>query len=314
MKFSVIIPVYNKAPYVSKALDSVFAQTFSDYEVIIVDDGSTDNSAQVVQNAICGKSNVTFIQQKNSGVSTARNNAISASHGDFFCLLDADDWWAPTFLEKMDALIHNFPDAELYATNYFYYKNGRGIVKLDIPTGYYNYFKEYADSGCMIASSSSSCMKKTIFNEVGGFNPMLSLGEDFDLWVRIAAKYKTAFFNEPLVYFNQDIEPGQRATHKLHKPEKHMLWNLDYMLPIEDSNPDYKRLIDRLRVTGLMPYFLSKEYHFQAAEQLQKVDWTKQSAQSRNEYNKPLWFLRAKYKTLKFCSRIKQWLLKTARN
>ena len=117
MKFSVIIPLYNKAPYIRKALESVFAQTYTDYELIGVDDGSSDNSLAVAKQCITDRCAVDrhdgcrsalpveIIEQANSGVSAARNNGVAASSGDYIAFLDADDWWEPTFLEKMAKII-----------------------------------------------------------------------------------------------------------------------------------------------------------------------------------------------------------------
>ena len=126
MRFSIIIPLYNKAPYIQKALESVFAQTFQDFELIVVDDGSKDSSYETAKSILArAKVNYQLIHQENTGVSTARDNGVAASHGDYLCFLDADDWWAPTFLEKMDCLIRDYPDAGIYGTNYYYVKNGR---------------------------------------------------------------------------------------------------------------------------------------------------------------------------------------------
>ena len=109
MRFSVIIPLYNKAPYVNKALESVLSQTFRDFELIVVDDGSTDESLAIAQ-SVLDKCDLPhrLIHQDNTGVSTARNNGVAVAQGDFVCFLDADDWWAPTFLERMDELIWPF--------------------------------------------------------------------------------------------------------------------------------------------------------------------------------------------------------------
>ena len=90
MKYSVIIPLYNKAPYVAKSINSVFTQTLDDYELIIVDDGSRDESAVIASQVILGHDNCHLIQQENAGVSMARNNGVAASHGDYLCFLDAD--------------------------------------------------------------------------------------------------------------------------------------------------------------------------------------------------------------------------------
>lgn len=122
-KYSIIVPLYNKAPYVKKALESIVSQTFTDWECIIVDDGSTDNSAGICEGIIhpfihSAVHPIRLIKQANSGVAAARNNGVAISNGEYVCFLDADDWWEPTFLEEMDKLTKEYPDAGLYATNY----------------------------------------------------------------------------------------------------------------------------------------------------------------------------------------------------
>ena len=118
MKFSVIIPLYNKAPYAAKAIGSVLAQTYTDYELVIMDDGSEDNSFEVALKSITGHPQCRLYQQDNAGVSVARNTAVSLSRGGYLCFLDADDWWKPSFLEEMSKLIDGFPEAGIYGTNY----------------------------------------------------------------------------------------------------------------------------------------------------------------------------------------------------
>ena len=262
MRFSVIIPLFNKAPYVPKALESVFEQTFTDFELIVVDDGSTDDSYEVVHNVLeAYEGTFQLIHQDNAGVSVARNNGVSVSHGEYICFLDADDWWAPTFLEKIDGLIWDYPDAGIYGTNYFYVKNGRQRICVKYAeTGYINYCKVYSEGKAMPLTSISVALSRLVFDEFGGFAPGLKLGEDFDLWIRIALKYKVAFLNEPLAYYNQDSNPAWRGIKALHVPSTHMLWNLDYLEDEEKTNPDYKRMIDGLRAYALLPYYLSKEY------------------------------------------------------
>ena len=117
-RFSVIIPLYNKAPYVDKTIRSVLAQTYADYELIVMDDGSKDDSFAIALKAVEGRGNCHVYRQKNAGVSMARNNGVALSQGDYLCFLDADDWWEPTFLEEMSKLIGDFPDAGIYGTNY----------------------------------------------------------------------------------------------------------------------------------------------------------------------------------------------------
>ena len=184
MFFSVIIPLYNKAPYVEKALRSVSAQTFSDYELIVVDDGSKDESASVAERVLndCWLSQlkpqpVKLIRQVNAGVSTARNNGVAASQGQYICFLDADDWWEPTFLEEMAKLIAEFPDAGIYGTNYTIVNETKHKTRIapiglekDFEKGYFNYCRIYAKSLCMpLTSITVSIPRKLSRNSGYGF-------------------------------------------------------------------------------------------------------------------------------------------------
>lgn len=312
MRFSVIIPLYNKAPYIEKALRSILEQTYEDYEIIVVDDGSSDDSYSVAKSALeASERPFKLIHQENAGVSTARNNGVSVSKGEYICFLDGDDWWAPTFLEKMDGLIRDYPDAGIYGTNYYYVKNGRQRVCVSTAeTGYINYCKVYSEGMAMPLTSITVAMRRDVFDESGGFRKGITLGEDFDLWIRIALKHQVAFLNEPLAYYNNDSNPTWRGVKRLHNPSSHMLWNLDYLAEEEVKNPEYKHLVDNLRVYSLLPYYLSKEYRETAKKELDKVDWSSQNAKARRQYRQPIAFLKAK-RALRECgSVVKQWILR----
>lgn len=304
-KFSIIIPLYNKAPYVRKALESVVSQTYKDWECIIVDDGSIDNSAAICEDFVRSLTpslvySVRLIHQPNAGVSAARNNGVAASKGEYICFLDADDWWEPTFLEEMDKLISAYPDAGLYATNYIYYKPGKTHVALNIPTGYLNYPKAYFQSRVIPITSITVCIQRKVFDEMGGFPLGIRLGEDFLLWAKIAMYYPIAFFENPLAYYNHDVPATLRATRNLHAPEYHMLFHLESIeCEIEHSaissqqSDDWKALLDKLRVSGLMDYWMSEQYHDVAAEELAKVDWNSQPRSIIRRYQMPIWYLKA---------------------
>ena len=273
MRFSVVIPLYNKAPYVKKALQSIIGQSFRDFELIVVDDGSSDDSLDIAEKTLEGSGlDYHLIHQDNAGVSTARNNGVAASHGEFICFLDADDWWAPTFLQKMDWLIVEYPDAGIYGTNYFIISRGKQRIALHIPsTGYINYCDCYRRLQ-MPLTSISVAIPRSVFQETGGFKPHLKFGEDFDLWIRISLRTKVAYLDEPLAYYYQDSDPTWRGTGHLIDPQYHMLWNLGYLEAEEKTNPDYKRLIDELRIYGLMSYLLSHKYRDDAKRELAKVE------------------------------------------
>ena len=362
MKFSIIIPLYNKAPYVRKALESVFAQTYTDFELIVVDDGSTDDSASIVQqfiderlkvkgeetsgavtstyhlSPINYKLSVRLITQSNAGVSAARNNGFSVSSGEYIAFLDADDWWEPTFLEKMAQLIEDYPEAGLYASNYIYYKPGKTHVAVsNIETGYFNYPKSYYEGGAMPIWTGATLIPRRVMDEMGGFPLGIKLGEDFLLWAKIAMQYKVAFLNEPLAWYNNDVPATLRATRNLHASEHHMLFNMKELIgeslkikgeeisradtnaynlsPItyKPTNDDWRRLIDKLRVNSLLDYWLDKKYHDQAAEELKKVDWSNQPDSVKRIYKTPIWILKLKRLIMRWGSFVKQKIIRLMR-
>ena len=315
MKFSVIIPLYNKAPYVVKAIGSVLAQSFKDYELIIVDDGSKDDSAEIALEAIEGHANCRLIKQENAGVSMARNNGVAISQGIYLCFLDADDWWESTFLEEMLKMIEEFPDAGIYGTNYTIVNETKRKTKIapvgvepGFEKGYINYCKVYAKTLAMPLWTGAVCIPRKVFDEMQGFPKGIKLGEDFLLWIQIALKYKVAFLNKPLSYYNQDVDLANRGVGILHNPQHHMLWNLDLLSEEENVNPDFKQLVDNLRTYGLLPYYLSKEYHEAAKKELEKVDWNNQPKNTKRLYSHPLACLKLRYELKKVGSKVKQML------
>ena len=317
MKFSVIIPLYNKAPYVRKALETVCAQTYRDYEIIVINDGSTDNSAIIAKEYLkgIGGVNCKILQQKNAGVSAARNNGVAQASGEYIAFLDADDWWEPTYLERMAQLIEDYSEAGLYASNYMYYKPGKTRVAVNnIETGYFNYPKAYYEGGAMPVTSISVVIPRKVLDETGGFPLGIKLGEDFLLWAKIAMQYKVAFLNEPLAWYNNDVPATLRATRNLHKPEQHMLFNLgrlgDEAMRRKAKGDDWQMLIDKLRVNGLLDYWLDKRYQDQATEELKKVDWSKQPTSVKRIYKTPIWMLKTKRLIMRWGSFIKQTLIR----
>lgn len=316
MKFSVIIPLYNKAPYVAKAIGSVLSQTFSDYELVIVDDGSKDDSAEIAARVIEGHANSRMLKQENVGVSMARNKGVAVSQGEYLSFLDADDWWEPTFLEEMDCFVAEFPDAGIYGTNYTIVnetKRKTRVASIGVEEGfvkgYINYCQVYAKTLAMPLWTGAVCVPRKVFDVMQGFPQGIKLGEDFLLWIRIALKYKVAFMNKSLSYYNQDVELANRGVGNLHKPEHHMLWNLGFLEKEEKSNPDYKQLIDNLRTYALLPYFVSKAYHEAAKKELEKVDWSRQPSQIQRQYRRPLSLLRMEFAVKKWGSQVKTKLL-----
>lgn len=317
MKFSVIIPLYNKAPYVKKALETVCAQTYRDYEIIVINDGSTDNSAIIAEEYLNDVEGISYkiLSQLNAGVSATRNNGFSVSSGDYIAFLDADDWWEPTYLDRMAQLIEDYPEAGLYACNYVYYKPGKTHVALNIPTGYINYPKAYYESNAMPIWTGAAMIRRKVFEEMGGFPVGIKLGEDFLLWAKTAMHYPVVFMNEALAWYNNDVPVVLRATRNLHHPNNHMLFRMDSIAsslsPLASNlKSDWQALLDKLRVNGLLEYWMSKKYHDIAAQELAKVDWSQQPDSVKRIYKTPIWLLKAKRQVMKWGSAVKQVLVK----
>ena len=215
---SVVIPLYNKGPYIARALTSVLAQTFQDFEVIVVDDGSTDDGAAVVSGF--DDPRIRLIQQENRGVSAARNRGIEAARAELVAFLDADDEWMAGHLEVLLRLRDNYPEAGAYGTAYLVKEKDSTIqipsFGVEMPQGPWegllpNYFKAAFPAPSPI-SSSVVAIPKCILNEMGGFNTNAWYGEDVDLWGRIALKYPIAFSWDGMAIYHQ--EASNRACDK----------------------------------------------------------------------------------------------------
>ena len=207
MFFSVVIPLYNKERQIAGTLRSVFAQTCADYEIIVVDDGSTDGSAAVVESLHDPR--IRLIRQANAGVSAARNLGIAEARGEYIALLDADDEWRPEYLATIAALIRKYPQCDVFATNYSHVdSNGKTFptilrkIPFDGDDGIlYNYFEVASVSSPPICSICITARKEA-FQSVGGFPLGIKSGEDLLTWARLAARYKIAYTKKQLAVFN----------------------------------------------------------------------------------------------------------------
>ena len=295
MRFSVIIPVFNKAPYVSKSIRSVLAQSFTDYELIIMDDGSNDNSYEIAARLIEGYSFCHIFRQQNEGVSAARNKAVALSTGDYICFLDADDWWSPSFLGEMSNLIDCFPDAGIFGTNYIIYnetKHNTRIAPLvfdpSFEKGYIDYCDVYAKSLAMPLTSISVAIPRAIFDEMHGFQKGIKLGEDFLLWLQIALKYRVAFLNKPLSYYNQDVDIVNRGVKSVgYDPDSFMTFHFDQFESFEKENHSIKILLDRIRVYSLLRFRFTNSYKDRVKREIDKVDFKNVNLKYRFLYKLP---------------------------
>ncbi len=216
----------------------------------------------------------------------------------------ADDWWEPTFLEEMKSLIEAYPQAGIYGSSYFKVRNGQYIpanigVDKGFTQGLINYYKVYAKTLWMPLWTGAVMMPKQVYQALDGFKPALKLGEDFDLWVRIALKYSVAFLNKPLAYYNQDVEVENRGVilNKIYVPQTHFIFNLDYLEEDEKRNSDLKYLLDLLRVYTLFRYRMQRKYVQELNKELSKVDFKRQKLGVWLQYKMPIYFVKLFYNT-----------------
>jgi glycosyltransferase involved in cell wall biosynthesis len=212
---SIIIPLYNKEFHIERTLKSVLSQTFQEFEVIIVDDGSTDNSVLEVNKF--NDKRIRIISQENMGVSAARNRGIEESKYDFVSFLDADDEWVPDYLNTIHTLIVKYKDCSVYATSY--YIDTKGVIMKNEIRGLTFENNGIIDDYFHIASinmpplwTSAITVKKSALNHIGGFPVGIKSGEDLLTWARLAVFYKIAYDKKCLSIYHDDVEkwePGR---------------------------------------------------------------------------------------------------------
>jgi glycosyltransferase involved in cell wall biosynthesis len=200
MFFSIVIPLYNKEKFVLATLESVLSQTFSDFEVLVIDDCSTDRSAEIVRNFIDPRIRI-IAHETNKGLSAARNTGIRNAASEYIAFIDADDAWKPFFLEKIAALIKKYPRAGIFATAYEELYGGNIGVGVHKNLGFAEN-EMAAVPDFFLASSyqpifcySSVAIRKEVFETAGFFDEQTTLGEDVDFNIRAFMKHELAYYN-----------------------------------------------------------------------------------------------------------------------
>lgn len=195
---SVVIPLFNKKGHIGHTIKSVVNQSFQQFEIVVVDDGSTDGSADIVQNI--NDNRIRIVRQRNAGVSAARNRGIAEARYDLIAFLDADDEWKPDYLETQYNLCCKYPDCSMFACNYEF-RHADGRVKPTIlrklpfagEDGILSNYFEVASCSHPPISSISVMIRKNAIKSVGGFPLGIRSGEDLLTWARLAVNYKIAY-------------------------------------------------------------------------------------------------------------------------
>jgi glycosyltransferase involved in cell wall biosynthesis len=192
---SVIIPTYNRAWALAEAIDSVLAQDYNNFELIIVDDGSIDNTPDLL-NEFAGK--LKLIRQKNAGVSAARNHGIAEARGDFLAFLDSDDTWLPKKLSRQVDFFIRCPDALICQTQEIWIRNNTRVNPRPCHKKPSGMIFDPSLELCLV-SPSAVMIKRDLFDKVGLFDEGLPACEDYDLWLRVSCRYPVYLVDEPLV-------------------------------------------------------------------------------------------------------------------
>lgn len=238
--FSVIIPLYNKEKFVENTLKSVLSQTFSDFEIIIINDGSTDYSEQKVQQF--QDSRIRYYSKKNEGVSVARNLGISLAQSNYITFIDADDYWYPDFLKTMFENINRFPEQRVFAAA-FEIETSKNVfpaqysIQKTKDCELVNYFN--ASSRESVIWTSCAVFHKNVFEKTGVFDVAIKSGQDTDLWIRIGLVYPVLFSWKILARYIFDAE--SLSKNKNYTTTK---INFSKFSTLEKTNMDLKKFLD----------------------------------------------------------------------
>jgi len=209
--FSIIVPVYNKEKFVANTIRSVLKQNFTDFEIIVINDGSTDQSEQEI--AALEDSRIRYFFKENEGVAIARNFGISHATASYICFLDGDDYWYPSFLETMFYYVSKLPEQKVFAVAIEIETKNKTIpAQYSIPTAsdyeIVNFFNA-SQKECILWTS-SVCIHKIVFENIGDFDTKIKNGEDTELWIRIGLQYPIVFIAKILARYIYDSESISR--------------------------------------------------------------------------------------------------------
>lgn len=254
--FSVVIPLYNKQNYIAATLQSVLAQTFTDFEIIVVNDVSTDNSLTVAKSITDERIRIVS-HEKNSGLSASRNTGILNSTAPYVAFLDADDIWKFGFLQKINELAVNYPEADLFGTNYEEIYPGNIIIQhpFSIKTGTVTDFFQ-KEINQHIYCYSSVCIRKEAIQKIGLFNESINMGEDVDFNVRANLVSKLAYCDEALAIITMHSE--NQITHSALSGKT--IIDHDFYEKQNPGNTDLKKYLDFHRYTMAKRYKLDGDF------------------------------------------------------
>lgn len=289
---SVIIPLYNKEKSITATLQSVCEQTYTDMEIIVVNDGSTDKSATIASSY--SDSRIRVVNKENGGVCSARNRGIQEAKGEYVALLDGDDIWDKEYLAEQVKMINDFPEAAMWGINFAEVRNGQLIRTLatGLPDGYRGYVENYfqmegrrSDLFC----SSSVVIRREMFDNVGMFDERIKYAEDSDMWFRIIATQKVAFYDKYMVFYQWDAE--NRALNREIRLDCFLPYYVDkYKEPLYQQNKVFYTWVNRWSSQRIVRYyFFVPTQRKEAIEAAKKLDYSVLPFKYRMYLQTPYW-------------------------
>ena len=233
-RVSVIIPTYNRSWCLSEAIDSVLSQTFQDMELIVVDDGSSDETPALLSHYA---DRLRVLRQTNRGVSAARNSGIQAAHGDLIAFLDSDDTWQPDKLARQVDFFDRQPDAMICQTEEIWIRRGVRVNPKQRHRKPSGWIFEASLALCLV-SPSAVMMRRDLLEEMGGFDESLPACEDYDLWLRMSLRYPIHLIDDALV-----IKQGGHADQlsRQHSLDRYRIQSMEKILGSEPLTDDQAR-------------------------------------------------------------------------
>ncbi|MNK51994.1 putative glycosyltransferase EpsJ [compost metagenome] len=239
--FSIIIPLYNKEHFIENTIQSILNQTFQDFEIIVVNDGSTDRSEEKLLQF--KDSRIQYFSKKNEGASVTRNYGIEKANADFITFLDADDYWYPTFLETMFTNIKKLPNQKVFAAAIEFETSKKiipaqySISKTNNDFEIVDYFQ--ASLKETVLCTSCAVFHKTVFEAAGNFDTKIKSGQDTDLWIRVGLIYPIVFSWKILARYIYDPKSLSKNNKLIHEKMDFSKYE-----EIEKTNSDLKKFLD----------------------------------------------------------------------
>lgn len=282
---SIVIPLYNKAQSIKNTIQCIQAQTYQDFEIVVVDGWSKDGSLEIIQGLAAEDSRIRVLMQQNKhGVTPARNESVNAAMNERIAFIDADDYWEPTYLATLVKLMDDFPEAGLWGLNYGTMKGNKKYPNMSLYAG----FRGIIDNPWVKGSpfwTSAIGISKVAFERVGGFDNRIIYGEDIDLWYRIMLEFPCAYEDNVLCYYRIDAE--NRACEHVFPLKIHIPYYIDKYSIYREANKDFRRFFDLQCLYRLFPYAATGEYNDELKQCLEPIDWSLQKPSMRFRFRFP---------------------------